>query len=187
MGAARPVAWRVSYGRRGCPQAESRAFSPAPAGLLAPASLQKSPPLRLPRDARARTGAGVPWGAHHGTPSQRGAAPTMERAMKNVAEFTIIGRVGARKTLGKAVRVTIASNYRLKDERGAWREDTHWNEVTVFSPTTQAYIAEHIAKGDLVHVRDACGRTATSATVAGSTRSIWSPAGSAAWLRARIG
>ena len=30
---------------------------------------------------------------------------------------------------------------------------THWNEVTVFSPTTQAYIAEHIAKGDLVHVR----------------------------------
>jgi single-stranded DNA-binding protein len=73
--------------------------------------------------------------------------------MKNIAEFTIIGRVGARKTLGKAVRVTIASNYRLKDERGEWREDTYWNEVTVFSPTTQAYIAEHIAKGDLVHVR----------------------------------
>ena len=42
--------------------------------------------------------------------------------MKNIAEFTIIGRVGARKTLGKAVRVTIASNYRLKDERGEWRE-----------------------------------------------------------------
>ena len=73
--------------------------------------------------------------------------------MKNIAEFTIIGRVGSTKTLGKAVRVTIASNYRLKDERGERREDTHWNEVTVFSPTTQAYIAEHIAKGDLVHVR----------------------------------
>ena len=55
--------------------------------------------------------------------------------MKNIAEFTIIGRVGAIKTIGKAVRVTIASNYRLKDERGEWREDTHWNEVTVFSPT----------------------------------------------------
>jgi hypothetical protein len=39
----------------------------------------------------------------------------MERAMKNIAEFTIIGRVGSTKTLGKAVRVTIASNYRLKD------------------------------------------------------------------------
>ena len=73
--------------------------------------------------------------------------------MKNIAEFTIIGRIGAIKTLGQAVRVTIASNYRLKDERGAWREDPHWNEVTVFSPTTQAYIAEHITKGDLVHVR----------------------------------
>ena len=73
--------------------------------------------------------------------------------MKNIAEFTIIGRVGGLKTLGKAVRVTIASNYRLKDERGEWREDTYWNEVTVFSPTTQAYIAEHITKGDLVHVR----------------------------------
>src|SRR4051794_16873451 len=127
-------------------------FSP-PNGLLAPAPPQKSPPLRLPRLARARTGAGRPCAAHHGTPSQRGAAPTMERAMKNIAEFTIIGRVGAIKTLGKAVRVTIASNYRLKDERGAWREDTFWNEVTGFSPTTQAYIAEHIAKGDLVHVR----------------------------------
>jgi single-strand DNA-binding protein len=73
--------------------------------------------------------------------------------MKNIAEFTIIGRVSSTKTLGKAVRVTIASNYRLKGERGAWREDTHWNEVTVFSPTTRSYIAEHITKGDLVHVR----------------------------------
>src|SRR4051794_2056263 len=153
MGSALPVAWRVSYGRRGRPQAEGRAFSPAPSGLLAPASLQKSPPVRLPRLARARTGAGVPCAAHHGTPSQQGAAPTMESAMKNIAEFTIIGRVGAIKTLGKAVRVTIASNYRLKDERSEWREDTYWNEVTVFSPTTQAYIAEHIAKGDLVHMR----------------------------------
>src|SRR3954451_21507112 len=132
-GAALPVAWRVSYGRRGRPQAEGRTFFPAPSGLLAPASLQKSPPLRLPRQARALTGAGLPWGAHHGTPSQRGAAPTMERAMKNVAEFTIIGRVGAIKTLGKAVRVTIASNYRLKDERGEWREDTHWNEARATS------------------------------------------------------
>src|SRR3954447_16685920 len=137
----------------GRPASRGPNFFPRPTGLLAPAPLQKSPPLRLPRDARARTGAGVPCAAHHGKPSQRGAAPTVERAMKNVAEFTIIGRVGARKTLGKAMRVTIASNYRLKDERGEWREDTHWNEVTVFSPTTRAYIAEHIAKGDLVHVR----------------------------------
>src|SRR5215218_9412637 len=87
-------------------------FSP-PDGLLAPASLQKSPPLRLPRAARALTGAGLPCGSQHGTPSQRGAAPTVERAMKNVAEFTIIGRVGAVKP-GKAMRVTVASNYRMR-------------------------------------------------------------------------
>src|SRR3954462_13471415 len=83
----------------------------------------------------------------------------MERAMKNIAEFTIIGRVGAIKTLGKAVRVTIASNYRLKDERGEWREGTHWNEIPVFSPTTQSYIAEHITKGDLVHDRGSLSHT----------------------------
>src|SRR4051812_6027109 len=128
-------------------------FSPPLRGSSRPLRCKKARPF----GSLASLGPGrvqaTPWGAHHGTPSQRGAAPTMERAMKNIAEFTIIGRVGARKTLGKAVRVTIASNYRLKDERGEWREDTYWNEVTVFSPTTQAYIEEHIAKGDLVHVR----------------------------------
>ena len=76
----------------------------------------------------------------------------MESEMKNVAEFTIIGRVGAIKT-GKVLRVTIASNYRLRDEAGEWAEDTHWNEVTVFNKARTAYVEEHVAKGDLVHVR----------------------------------
>src|SRR3954464_3070119 len=48
MGAALPVAWRCSYGRRGRPQAEDRAFFPAPAGLLARASLQKRPAPSAP-------------------------------------------------------------------------------------------------------------------------------------------
>ena len=72
--------------------------------------------------------------------------------MKNVAEFTIIGRVGNIKP-GKALRVTIASNYRVRDENGQWREDAHWNEITVFNKARMAYIEEHIQKGDLVHVR----------------------------------
>jgi single-strand DNA-binding protein len=72
--------------------------------------------------------------------------------MKNVAEFTIIGRVSTTKALGKVTKVVIASNYRIKDE-DRWVEDTHWNEVTVFAKSTQAYIDEHVAKGDLVHVR----------------------------------
>ena len=72
--------------------------------------------------------------------------------MKNVAEFTIIGRVGTVRT-GKAMRVSIASNYRLRAENGDWREDTHWNEVTIFNKRTQGFVEEHINKGDLVHVR----------------------------------
>jgi len=82
-------------------------FSPPLRGSSRPLRCKKARPFGSLGSARALTGAGVPCAAHHGTPSQRGAAPTMERAMKNVAEFTIIGRVGARKTLGKAVRVTI--------------------------------------------------------------------------------
>jgi single-strand DNA-binding protein len=72
--------------------------------------------------------------------------------MKNVAEFTIIGRVGAVKP-GKVMRVTVASNYRMRDENGQWKEDAHWNEITVFNKARQGYIEEHITKGDLVHVR----------------------------------
>ena len=47
----------------------------------------------------------------------------------------------------------IASNYRIKDEDGQWVEDPHWNEITVFNKARQAYIEEHVTKGDLVHVR----------------------------------
>src|SRR4051794_41460432 len=128
MGAALPVAWRVSYGRRGRPQAEGRAFFPARWAPRARFAAKKPAPS-TPSRRSGPEGAGRPCAAHHGPPSQRGAAPTMERAMKNIAEFTIIGWVGAIKTLGKAVRVTIASNYRLKDERGVWREDTFWKAL----------------------------------------------------------
>src|SRR3954447_14927967 len=54
---------------------------------------------------------------------------------------------------GKVMRVTVASNYRMRDENGQWKEDPHWNEITVFNKARQGYIEEHITKGDLVHVR----------------------------------
>ncbi len=73
--------------------------------------------------------------------------------MQNVAKFEIIGRV-AKVKLGKAMRVSIASNLRMRTEDG-WKDDTHWNEVTIFNEGTQNYIEKHIAKGDLVRV---CGR-----------------------------
>ena len=73
--------------------------------------------------------------------------------MKNIAEFTIIGRIGKIDPLSGATRLSIASNYRRKGEDGQYGDDTHWNSVVVFSEPTRRYIDEHVAKGDLVMAR----------------------------------
>lgn len=73
--------------------------------------------------------------------------------MRNIAEFTLIGRVGTIKQIGKTVRVSVCANYPLKDDKGQWKDDAHWNEVTIFTKATQSYVSEHVGKGDLVHVR----------------------------------
>jgi single-stranded DNA-binding protein len=73
--------------------------------------------------------------------------------MQNVAEFTIIGRIGSIKTFGTTMRLSIASNYPFKDASGEWQEQTYWNQVTIFSERMAAYISKHISKGDLVHAR----------------------------------
>ncbi len=73
--------------------------------------------------------------------------------MRNIAEFTLIGRVGTIKQVGKTVRVTVCANYPFKDKGGEWKDDQHWNEVTIFTKSTQDYVSEHVTKGDLVHVR----------------------------------
>ncbi|MGD9769457.1 MAG: single-stranded DNA-binding protein [Pseudolabrys sp.] len=73
--------------------------------------------------------------------------------MRNIAEFTLIGHVGTIKTVGKTARVTICANYPFKDKAGEWKDDPHWNEVTIFAPSIQKYLNEHVGKGDLVHVR----------------------------------
>jgi len=73
--------------------------------------------------------------------------------MRNIAEFTLIGRVGTIKQVGKTVRVTVCANYPFKDKGGEWKDDQHWNEVTIFTKSIQDYVNEHVSKGDLVHVR----------------------------------
>ena len=70
--------------------------------------------------------------------------------MNTPAEFTIIGRVGEIKQVGTTLRVSIASSYSRKDNRGEWIERTRWNEFTIFSETTRAFVRRNIAKGDLV-------------------------------------
>ena len=72
--------------------------------------------------------------------------------MRNIAEFTLIGRVGTIKEVGKTVRVSISANYPFKD-KDEWKDDAHWNEVTIFTKSIQNYVKDHVSKGDLVHVR----------------------------------
>src|SRR5271168_2016302 len=70
--------------------------------------------------------------------------------MSTIAEFTIIGRVGAIKEVGSTLRVSIASSYSRKDDRGERIEHTRWNEVTIFSEGKQGYVRRNLDAGDLV-------------------------------------
>src|SRR5208282_2186985 len=71
--------------------------------------------------------------------------------MTGIAEFKIIGRVGAIKDVGTTVRVSIAANYSYKDNRGEWIENVKWNEVTIFNEATQGFVKRNLTKGDLVY------------------------------------
>jgi single-strand DNA-binding protein len=73
--------------------------------------------------------------------------------MRNIAEFALIGRIGAIKKVGSTTRVTIASNYSHKDDQGEWQDVAYWNEIVIFSTSLKNYIENHIGKGDLVHAR----------------------------------
>jgi single-stranded DNA-binding protein len=73
--------------------------------------------------------------------------------MRNIAEFQIIGRVGNIKEVGSTTRVTIASNYPYRDDRGSWHDHVNWNEITLFSEKLQNHAEKHIVKGDLVFAR----------------------------------
>ncbi|SDR63417.1 Single-strand binding protein family protein [Rhizobiales bacterium GAS113] len=73
--------------------------------------------------------------------------------MRNIAEFQIIGRVGKLKRLGSTIRVSLAANYPFKDKEGEWKEDPHWNEVTIFQGELQDRVWRQIQSGDLVHAR----------------------------------
>ena len=72
--------------------------------------------------------------------------------MKNFATFTILGRIARITALNNVTKVTIASNYRRKNKDGAWEDDPHFNEVTIFDANTRRYIDDHCGKGDLVQV-----------------------------------
>jgi hypothetical protein len=51
---------------------------------------------------------------------------------QNIAEFRIIGRIGAINTSDKVTNVEVAANYHRKDGDD-WKTDTLWNRVTTFA------------------------------------------------------
>ncbi|WP_244627204.1 single-stranded DNA-binding protein [Microvirga tunisiensis] len=69
--------------------------------------------------------------------------------MRNVAKFEIRGQVVRGAQVGKALKVTIAANYRVK-EGDEWKDDPHYNTVTIFNERMQKYIADYVGTGDLV-------------------------------------
>jgi len=79
--------------------------------------------------------------------------------MTGIAEFKIIGRVGAIKDVGTTVRVSIAANYSYKDNRGEWIENVKWNEVTIFNEATQGFVKRNLTQGDLVYTDGILGQT----------------------------
>jgi hypothetical protein len=110
--------------------------------------------LRLPSARLWRAPALFRLPGHDGKAIATGHSPTRwSKTMRNIAEFTLIGRVGTMKQVGKTVRVSICANYPFKDDKGQWKDDAHWNEVTIFTKAIQSYVSEHVSKGDLVHVR----------------------------------
>ena len=72
--------------------------------------------------------------------------------MRTFAKFEIIGRVGGVDIKDNVTHVSVAANYRRKNDRDDWVDEAWWNRVTVFGESTRRYIAEHVGKGDLVRV-----------------------------------
>jgi single-strand DNA-binding protein len=72
--------------------------------------------------------------------------------MRNIAEFQIIGQVVRSSHVGKAVKVTLAANYPVK-QNNEWIDDPHYNTVTIFNERVQKYIAGQIGTGDMIFAR----------------------------------
>ena len=87
--------------------------------------------------------------------------------MMNIAEFTILGRVGKIKPFDGKTNVTICANYSFRNREGERDSAAHWNEVTIFAEATRDYIAKYAKEGDLVIARGRIKQT--SFTRNGST------------------
>ena len=72
--------------------------------------------------------------------------------MLNIAEFSILGRVGKIKDFQGKINVTICANLGYKTKDG-WKDEPHWNEVSIFAEGARKYITDNCQAGDLVMAR----------------------------------
>ena len=71
----------------------------------------------------------------------------------NIAEFTILGRVGKIKPFHGKTSVTICANYSFRNRDGERDSAAHWSEVTIFAKATRDDIAKYAKEGDVVIAR----------------------------------
>ena len=70
------------------------------------------------------------------------------------AHFRIIGRIGSINTMEKVTHISIASDRRMKDDKGNWVTLTDWNSATVFSTKLRKSLsAPNVSnKGNLIAI-----------------------------------
>jgi single-strand DNA-binding protein len=61
--------------------------------------------------------------------------------------------------VGSTLRVSIASSFSRRDDRGDWIGRTRWNEVTIFVEATRGFVTRNIVKGDLSFSSGSMGQT----------------------------
>src|ERR1700730_17350666 len=90
--------------------------------------------LRLPSARVSRAPALFRLPGHYGKAHRNGAQPHGWRKTMRTSPNSP-SSVGSEpsKQVGKTVRVSICANYPFKDDKGQWKEDAHWNEVTIFT------------------------------------------------------
>lgn len=79
--------------------------------------------------------------------------------MRTFSEFQILGRVGKINEVGSTLRVSIAAEYGSKDNKGEFKTNPFWNEVTIFNENVIKWVKENTVKGDLVHARGTLRQT----------------------------
>ena len=70
--------------------------------------------------------------------------------MRTFAKHFTQGYVGKIKEVGTALKISISSSYRQRNQNGDYEDRTYWNTFTVFDEKRMKFIRDHVSEGDLV-------------------------------------